>query len=66
VLPDTDDTMPSTLPMPSLGGGAGVGAEVVGCADDVGLPVVSLLGLFDVPHAATDNALAAAAAKIAN
>ncbi|BBY08444.1 hypothetical protein MNVI_37620 [Mycobacterium noviomagense] len=64
MLPDTDETMPSTLPMPSFGGGAGVGADVVGCADDVGFPVVSLPGLFDVPHAAAANAVTALTARI--
>jgi hypothetical protein len=66
VLPDTADTMPSTLPMPSLGGGAGVLAEVVGRADDTGFPVFSLLGLFDVPHAAADNAVTAVTTRIAD
>jgi hypothetical protein len=58
--------MPSTLPIPALGGGAGVGTDVVGRADEVGFPVFSLFGLLDVPQAAADNAVIAATARIAN
>jgi hypothetical protein len=64
--PDTDWTRPSmwSLPMAggggTAGGGAGLGAELVGLAAGGGF---SALPLFDVPHAPTDSAVTAITAS---
>jgi hypothetical protein len=64
--PDTDLTKPSTssCPMGGAGGGVGlggVGLGVVELADVLGFPVFSLL---ELPHAASDTAVAPVTARI--
>jgi hypothetical protein len=66
LLPDTDLTKPSTssCPMGGAGGGVGlggVGLGVVELADVLGFPVFSLL---ELPHAASDTAVAPVTARI--
>ncbi|BBY08446.1 hypothetical protein MNVI_37640 [Mycobacterium noviomagense] len=60
MLPDTDAIRPATWSVPLAC--AGAADELVGLADGL----VALFPLFDVPHAATDNAVAATAANITN
>jgi hypothetical protein len=61
LLPDTDLTKPSTSSCPMGGAGGGVGLGVVEFADVLGFPVFSLL---ELPHAASDTAVAPVTARI--
>ncbi|MGH3971483.1 MAG: hypothetical protein ACRDTV_26150 [Mycobacterium sp.] len=62
-LPDTDLISPSTSSLPSGGGGCGLGAAVVWLAEALGFAVLSL---FEVLHAAIDNAVTPVTARIAS
>src|SRR5271165_3632152 len=63
LLSETDLTRPSTSSWPIGGAGGGLGGEVVELADVLGFPVFSLL---ELPHAASDAAVAPVTPRIAS